>query len=296
MVRLSSGLRRTAMVCAVIVGLIVLLVAAGTIVLVVQGKRQPSGEPLYVAMGSSFAAGIGLGDRAPDSPFACMRTINSYPAQLASKLGLSLVNATCSAATTTHILDGGQYFQRPQLDAVTPATKLVTVTSGGNDVGYVGDLSALAAREDGSLSGWLTGRLLGAPDLARPRDFGKVRRDLATVVQRIRQRAPDARVVLVTYLNILPPEGTCTALNITAAEAGAMRKVGDEVAAATRDAARDSGALLVDMQHLGAAHNACSPEPWVNGWKDPQGTSFHPNLRGAQAMAAAIAATLVRNP
>lgn len=291
--RPRRGIRRAGMVCLVTIGLIVLIAAAGTIVLVVQGKRLPSGEPRYVAMGSSFAAGIGLGDRSPDSPIACMRTINSYPAQLASKLGLPLVDATCSAATTTHILDGGQYFQRPQLDAVTPETTLVTITSGGNDVGYVGDLSALAARRDRSLSGWLTGRLLGAPDLARPRDFGKVRRDLAAVVQGIHQRSPEARVVLVTYLNILPPEGTCTGLNITADEAGAMRKVGEEVAAATRDAARDSGAILVDMERLGAAHNACSAEPWVNGWKDPQGTSFHPNLRGAQAMAAAIATALL---
>ena len=68
-----------------------------------------------------------------------------------------------------------------------------------------------------------------------------------------------------------------------------MRDVAEQLADATRAAASDSGAALVDMQRLGIDHHACSAAPWVNGWIDAQGTRFHPNLLGARATAEAVA-------
>ena len=86
------------------------LVGGGLAVLLHQGRRKPRGTPQYVALGSSYAAGIGLGKRAPGSPVACFRSVNDYPQQLARILGLSLVDVTCSGATTKHVLLGRQYF------------------------------------------------------------------------------------------------------------------------------------------------------------------------------------------
>ena len=58
-----------------------------------------------------------------------------------------MVDVSCSGATTAHILKrwGGL---PPQIDAVTPAARLVTVTIGGNDVGYVGGLMAASCDAD----------------------------------------------------------------------------------------------------------------------------------------------------
>ena len=134
---------------------VLVILFTGLAVLIYQGRRPPEGEPQFVALGSSFAAGIGLGPRLPGSPHACMKTINGYPQQLARLLGLSLVDVSFSGASTRHILRGKQYFQPPQLDALTSNTELVTLTIGGNDVDYVRDLSMLAARRNRSLSGWL---------------------------------------------------------------------------------------------------------------------------------------------
>jgi lysophospholipase L1-like esterase len=53
---------------------------------------------------------------------------------------------SCGGAVTRHLLHGGQYFQGPQIRTITRGTRLVTLTIGGNDVGYVADLSMLAAR------------------------------------------------------------------------------------------------------------------------------------------------------
>ena len=266
--------------------------AGGVMLLAWQGRRRPVGDPQFVAMGSSFAAGIGLGARVPGSPIACMRTINSYPQQLAHLLHLPIVDVSSSGATTRHILHGGQYFQRAQLDALGPATKLVTITSGGNDVGYVGDLSFMAGRRAPTFAGWMMRRLWRGPRPAEARDYAAVRRDLVAVLEEVRRRSPAARVVMITYPTILPPSGTCQRLNLSEDEVATMRDVGNRLAEATAAAAAQSGALLVDMHRLGTGHHACAPEPWVNGWNKAQGTPFHPTLLGARETAAAVAAAL----
>ena len=277
---------------AAIIGIFLTLLAIGIALVFVQGRRAPEGDPVYVAMGSSFAAGIGLGPRVPGSPVLCMRTINSYPQQLARLLDVPIVDVTSSGATTRHVLHGGQYFQRAQLDALGPDTRLVTLTCGGNDIGYVGDLSFLAARQTKTLLGWLLRRLWRGPKSAQQRDYDRLREDIIAVVAQVRRRSPGARMVLVTYPTILPPSGTCDCLGLSAAEVAAMREVGQSLADATKAAAEQSGALLVDIQQLSAEHHACASAPWVNGWHKPAGTRFHPTLSGAREIAAAVAAAI----
>lgn len=291
----TTRLRALAIGGLVIIALIAAIVITGLLVLVYQGKRTPVGNPQYVAMGSSFAAGIGLGKRAVGSPIACMRTTNGYPQQVARLLNMPIVDVSCSAATTRHVLYGGQYFQRAQLAALKPTTKLITITSGGNDVHYVGDLSLLAASNAHTLSGWLIRRLWKGPKRSDQRHYSKVRQDLVSFVNEARRRAPRALVVIVTYPTILPPDGTCAGLNINAEYADAIREVGSRLAQATREAAKESGAVLVDMKRISVDHHACSADPWVNGWIAADGARFHPTTPGARATAQAIVAAVRAN-
>jgi hypothetical protein len=90
----------------------------------------------YMALGSSFAAGPRLRPRSPGSPRRAMRSSVNYAHLLAERLGLHLTDASWSAETAAQIADGG--LGRPaQLEAVTADTRLVTLTCGGNDVGYI---------------------------------------------------------------------------------------------------------------------------------------------------------------
>jgi hypothetical protein len=82
-------------------------------------------------MGSSFAAGPGIGRRVPGSPRRAWRSTQNYAHLLAARLGLDLVDVTYSGATALELIDGAQ------IEALTESTGLVTVTCGGNDVGYV---------------------------------------------------------------------------------------------------------------------------------------------------------------
>ncbi|MEY4159657.1 MAG: hypothetical protein RLZZ136_278 [Pseudomonadota bacterium] len=264
-----------------------LMTAAAALVLIVvlvwQGKRKPDTSGQYVALGSSFAAGIGLGPREPGSPLVCMRSTQGYPHLLSRLLDLSLVDMTCSGSTTQHILQGGQVFLGPQLAAIGANTRLVTITSGGNDAAYIGDLTLASGRAG------LLGKLLWkGPKPLADRNFNKITSNLHAIAQAIRQQAPKATVVIVSYPTVLPDQGTCISLGISPAMADTGRQVAAKLLEATRLAAEQSGAIFVDMTAISAGHDACASEPWVNGANPKIGTPFHPNQAGAEATAAAI--------
>lgn len=269
---------------AVIAGCAVAAMAFAVVgILFYQGKRTPRITGQYIALGSSFAAGIGLGPREPGSPFVCMRSTAGYPHLLARMTGLSLVDMTCSGSTTEHILHGGQVFLGPQLAAVGPQTQLVTITSGGNDVRYIGDLM-FASRSAGTI-----GRVFWkGPKPIETRDFAKVKDNFVRIVEAIRARAPAAKIVLVGYPAVMPAEGLCAGLRVDAKMADLARAVAARLDEATRAAAALSGAIFVDMGALGASHDACSAEPWINGAAPDFGTAFHPTAAGAKATAEAV--------
>jgi hypothetical protein len=240
-----------------------------------------SGE--YVALGSSFAAGIGLGARVPGSPIQCFRTAGGYPTLVAKKTGMRLVDMSCSGSTTKHILSGGQLLLGPQLAAIGPATKLVTITSGGNDVGYIGDLM-VASGNMGRFGAWWHGDIKSAD--ARP--YYVVTDNLITIINSVRQKAPSAKILIINYPSIIPPNGSCAALGINKEQADISRTLAQQLALATKRAVDESSALLVDIANASVGHDVCSKAPWVNGASVKAGTAFHPNAAGAEATADAI--------
>jgi lysophospholipase L1-like esterase len=274
-----------------ILTLIVLAVLALGLV-IYQGHRTPKGNPVYVALGSSYAAGAGPGPLQQDSPLLCARSVAGYPQQLARKLGLPIVDMTCGGAVTSHLLSGGQFFQGPQIRTIDARTRLVTITVGGNDVGLVGDLSMLALRRQNTFTGWLARRMWGGPKSMSQRDYGRLRSELLDVIRHVRTQAPGATIVVATYPAILPPQGTCARLQLSSAEVDLMRPVEQSLAAATRSAAAQGGAIVIDMHALGTAHHACSTVPWTRGWAAFTAAPFHPTLDGVKATADAIAQVL----
>src|SRR5690348_11840806 len=119
--------------------LLVFLVLVGGVA--AQSGRGPGRAADYVAMGSSYAAAPGVGERAPGSPVQCERSDSDYAHLLAARRHLSLNDQSCSGATTDSILASWRGLPA-QIDAIGPATRLVTITVGGNDVDFVGDLYA----------------------------------------------------------------------------------------------------------------------------------------------------------
>jgi lysophospholipase L1-like esterase len=217
------------------------------------------------------------------------RSINGYPQQLARMLNMpSFTDMTSSGSTVAQILRGGQMLLGPQIDALGPDTRLVTLTAGGNDVNYVGDLTFMAFGNRRGVIGKIVRMLRKEAKPVHERDYDSLEANLAATLREVKRRSPRSRVVVVTYPAILPGHGTCSTLGITEQQAALMRTVGDKLNQVTRDVATREGATIVDMADLSFGHDACSTVPWVNGFRPQTGADFHPTLAGAHAIAKAI--------
>ena len=109
----------------------------------------------YVALGDSYASGEGLQSNAatyiaPSNNDGCHRSPTAYPVLVATSLNLDLGQfetygsggfAACSGATTKDLLRG-ENGEPAQLSALSPATRWVTVTDGGNDLHFANVLLA----------------------------------------------------------------------------------------------------------------------------------------------------------
>lgn len=244
----------------------------------------------YVAMGSSYAAGLGLGEKT-DGPARCGRTLASYGHVLAARLGLSLADATCSSSTTEHVL--APWDELPaQIDSVTPETRLVTLTSGGNDVGFVRNLFAAACATIPQ-----GGRQPQCPTAKPPTedDWRALEGRLRRIAGEVRRRAPLARLVFIDYPTILPRQGGCAALLGSPADLAASRRDAERLAALTARVARQEGALLLRASRLTAHHGPCDADPWSFGTTAPAGSvPNHPGAKAHAAIAEALTVMLKR--
>lgn len=252
--------------------------------------RPASGPAQYVALGSSFASGPGISERAPGAPHLCGRSQDNYAHQLARKRGLALMDVTCGGATTKNILEGGQFMQGSQLDALRPETELVTVTIGGNDINYMGQLIALGC--DDKTPGWL--RAIGGCKPKTPEEvdaaLAKLPQSMQRIAQQVRQRSPKARLVFLTYQTVMPASGSCERLGLTDEEAAGIRPIEQRLAAVTRAAAQSVNAEALDAAALTQGHDTCAPEPWMTSRLDK--VPLHTTLAGMTAIANGLDALL----
>jgi lysophospholipase L1-like esterase len=209
--------------------------------------------------------------------------------------GLSLVDMSCGGATTKDILEGGLAMLPPQIGAVTEETELVTVTIGGNDIGYLGNLMAMSC--DSTTPWYLSAigacRIRSAEQMER--DLPKLGEHLVAIIDEVRRRAPRARIVLLNYQTILPQSGTCERLGLSSEQVDLMRGIAAKLAGTTDAVAKAHGALLFDAMRLSQDHDVCAREPWINGMHPPGGllgAPLHPNLAGMTATAEGLSALL----
>jgi len=245
----------------------------------------------YVAIGSSFAAGAGIGPVKPGTPDRCGRTQNNYASLLADKLGLILDDQSCSGAKTDHIL--GPWNEVPaQIDAVTPDTQLVTVTIGGNDLNYVGKLFSASCSPDGKSRFRPTEPCPEAAPVD-PADYAKLKENLRAISQSVQQRAPQARVVFVQYVTLVPDE-LCEATPLSINFGKVIAKIAIKLAAITKKVADETGAQALAADKLSRGHTPCDAVPWATGlpldFDRSNGAAWHPNTAGHLAIAEAMAA------
>jgi lysophospholipase L1-like esterase len=256
-------------------------------------RREEPKRRRYVAMGSSMAAGVGIRPAAAGAPRRAGRSAGNYPHLVAAALGLDLVDVTYSGATTANVLTDCQHGAPPQASALNGAEALVTVTIGGNDVGYVPLLVAAGLPRAARLLPMLGGRLRDLLDgRARDRALTDVAESLREVGRALRTRAPRARVLFVDYLTLLPPAGIA-APPLCDAGAALGRRVGETLERLTAQAAADTGCGLVRAGQGSRAHHGWSHDPWTTRLTFPlpgRPAPLHPNAAGMRAVADLVVA------
>jgi lysophospholipase L1-like esterase len=268
---------------------------------------------LIAALGSSFAAGPTL---QPVADRAAMRSARNYPSLLAESLGASLVDLSVSGATVATIMDVPQVIAPrvqfpPQIDGLPADADLVTITTGGNDIGFIGSMlftgwhhldpgGALAKQMRALVSeagGTTHEHREDGISEPTPALVETVAAGLARIVAATRSRASRARVVLVDYLTVLDDDSRSALIPYTTGELAAFRSLQGSLVRAYVLAAARSGAELVAMSALSRGHGVGSAEPWVFDCSDePLRTagSYHPTNVGMRAVADALARRLVR--
>jgi lysophospholipase L1-like esterase len=228
-------------------------------------------------MGSSYAAGFGIQPQAPGAG-SCGRSELDYPHLVAARLHSELDDVSCGGAVTANALDRPQGSAPPQIAAVTPKTRLVTMTIGGNDVNYVG--TAIECGQPNS-----TCVATANPDQIDAA-FQALPHSLTELIEAVRAKAPSAIIVLVTYPRLVPPTA-CPALHYTPAATRLVASMGARLERVFVRVAKTDQVRLVDPYVIGAAHGPCATgaNKWVAGLVATNGFEYHPTVAGHEEMA-----------
>lgn len=241
----------------------------------------------YVNLGSSFAAGSGIGPASPGGAARCGQSARNYASLLADQLHLSLDDVSCGGARTEHILKPWNEIP-PQINAVSDITRLVTVTVGGNDVSYVTNLFANSCPRDGEFT--LNGRVMPCfqKKAIAEEDFTQLEASLRQIAREISARAPQAQVIFVQYVTLVP-DRLCAAVPLSQDEADRIRLIGERLAKVTATVAEESGAMVLPADQLSIGNTVCDAEPWSIGASltpdNAEGMPWHPNARGHEVIA-----------
>ncbi|KAJ1684564.1 hypothetical protein LUZ63_020319 [Rhynchospora breviuscula] len=228
----------------------------------------------YVALGDSYAAGVGGGDRVD----TCWRADRGYPVQVARATRTPTAYAACIGATVDDV-------RAVQLDALDEATRWVTLTVGGNDVGFTPVLVAAAE------PAWLND---SRDDIERA--LRTLREDLPGSLRglyaEVRDRAPDATVVVTGYPRLFSSEDCQLATFFTGTEIAMLNDAAVELSGVVRTEAEAAGFGFVDVLDAFVGHAICADEEWVHGVSLPLAQSFHPRPAGHDAYSRAVLAGL----
>jgi len=265
-----------------------------------EATAQPPGP--FVALGDSYAAGNLIPDSPQGTPAGCLRSTHNYSGDIRAAAGASgYVDAACSGATTvdmTQPQSTAAGTNPPQFDALAAGDSLVTVTIGGNDVGFSAilkecvTLSFTGPFGDPCQRHYTAGgtdQLAAAVAATAPK--------VAAVLQGIRSRAPRARILLVGYPDIMPNTGTgCwPAVPIAHGDVPYLRATEVALNSALAQQAAANGATFVDTYTATIGHDVCQRPgvKWVEGLIPTSlAYPFHPNQLGQRAMATQAMAAL----
>src|ERR1700691_197798 len=176
--RVSPRARLSALALAVATASFAALASAG--ITSAAAAASAASSVHYVALGDSYSSAVGAGDYSDGS---CDQSSNAYPVLWADATApASFANETCSGATTSSVLSS-------QLSPLSSSTTLVSITVGGNDVGFSSVMETCVLES--------TSSCLKALAAAQAFVTDELPARLNTTLATIKDDAPDAKIVVL---------------------------------------------------------------------------------------------------
>jgi lysophospholipase L1-like esterase len=221
----------------------------------------------YVALGDSYSSGLGAGSGIASSG-SCDRSSAAYPALwAAAHQPASYRSVACSGATTATVL-------ATQLTALNPDTTLISITVGGNDVGFETVMETCVLLP--------TSSCVSAVQAAEGKMASQLPGELDQVLTAISTDAPDARVVLLGYPRLydLPPPGIC--LGLSGTDRTDLNQAASQLDGALQAAAARHGDVYADVRAAFGGHQICDGRrSWLHAVNIFDiSESYHPTAAG----------------
>ncbi|BFU45051.1 SGNH/GDSL hydrolase family protein [Krasilnikovia sp. MM14-A1004] len=218
----------------------------------------------YVALGDSYSSGVG----ASGQTGVCLRSPNGYPGLWNSaNHPASFRSVACSGATTDSL-------RSSQLSALNAGTDLVTVTIGGNDVGFASTIITCTLSSDSGCAAKVADGLKVLNE-QMPAKFDATYRE-------IRQKAPNATVVVLGYPILFDENApSCGFAGMSIPKRKSLNSGAVELNKAIKAHAQAAGFIWSDVSDEFAGHGICGPSAWLHGLTViPPTDSFHPTGTG----------------
>ena len=246
-----------------------LTVATLAMLLAVTGIGAPARAeargPVYVALGDSYASGLGTRQYYASSGF-CQRAPLAYPVHSAARLGATLRFRACAGATVSHVAIH-------QLSALRAGTRYISVQVGGNDAGFTRVLTECAK------PAWAQD-CQGVVAAARAFIRRKLPARLAELYSQIRSRSPSATVLVVGYPRIFHDEDCNAGTWFSPTDRRLLNDTADLLNRRIAAEAGRSGFGFVNPTRAFLGHAVCDSPAWINGLSNPLNESYHPNRAG----------------
>ncbi|MFI0481628.1 SGNH/GDSL hydrolase family protein [Actinomadura sp. 9N215] len=263
----------------------------------------------YVALGDSYSAGLGAEASVADkNPLdRCHRTSKAYYHEVSRAYRFAKGSGfwACSGATISDFLNG-RGGEPSQLGRIGADTSLVTLSVGGNDVGFSKVLAGCVVKLPWSKSCTRQGE-----DVAGR--MAELRRSLPDLLDKINARAPRARVILMGYPKAFSEVSGVDGDNITVSDQQWLNARAYDLGRVISQSAAEADARIaarhgqgsvefVDAYSAFAGHEVGSQNAYMNGLllnlsafaAEPR--SYHPTIAGHHALAGLFVQQIKKGP
>jgi lysophospholipase L1-like esterase len=230
------------------------------------GAASAASSANYVALGDSYSAGVGAGDYYSSSG-SCDRSPNAYSVLWDSaNAPSSFTFDACSGATTADVVN-------TQVAVLSSSTTLVSLTIGGNDVGFSSTMESCVLES--------TAACVSAVSSAEYKATTVLPGELDSALNAIKSHAPSARVVVMDYPELYDLSQSSTCIGLSTTDRTDLNQAADVLDGVIQAAAARHGDVFGDVRSAFSGHEICDSDSWLHSVNVLDiDESYHPTASG----------------